>query len=296
MARITLPTSGGTFGAAPTINVFEDALTMPSAISWRSVLAGVVVALSVSVILNLLGMAIGFSTIDPATGDTPSVMAISIWAAIWYVMTAIAAAFAGGWVASLLSNRQYGSLGGWHGLVTWAVSTLLMVYLVSAAMGGLVGSTLNAAGGALQTAAVAAAPAAHDADPLDALDARVSAYSSNDARALSEVTSQNIRAIIYGEPVDVDQLRAQAVAATMRANNMTEEQARVYVAQLEQDYRVAAERLKVKAAEAAEATSKGIARVSLLTALTLVFSALAGWMGGNAVTTLRRPVVVREQM
>jgi hypothetical protein len=296
MARITLPVTGTAYGSVPTINVFEDALKMPSAISWRSVLAGVVVALSLSVILNLLGMAIGFSTIDPATGDTPSVAAITIWAAIWYVMTGVGAAFAGGWVASYLSNRLYGNLGGWHGLVTWAVSTLIMVYLVSAAMGGLVGSTLNAAGGAMQTAAVAAAPAAHDADSLDALDNRVSAYSSNDARALSEVTSQNIRHIIYGEPADVEQLRAQAVAATMRANNMTEEQARMYVAQLEQDYRVAAERIKVKAAEMAEATSKGIARVSLLTALTLIFGALAGWMGGNAVSTLRRDVVVREQM
>ncbi len=295
MARITLPVPGNTYGAAaPTINVFEDALKMPSAISWRSVLAGVVVALCLSVILNLIGMAIGFSTIDPATGDTPSATAITIWAAIWYVMTGIAAAFAGGWVSSYLSNRQYGQLGGWHGLVTWAASTLIMVYLVSAAMGSLVGNTLNAAGGAVQTAAIAAAPAAHSNDPLDELDARVSAYSSNDSRALSEVTSQNIRRIIYGEPADVEQLRAQAVAAAMRANNMTEDQARMYVAQLEQDYRVAAERIKAKAAEVAEATSKGIARASLLAALTLIFGALAGWMGGNAVSNLRRDVVVRD--
>ncbi|TKW61362.1 MAG: PhnA-like protein [Blastochloris viridis] len=285
MARITIP--GGSFAAAPTINVFEEAVKMPSSISWRSVLAGVTVALCISIILNLIGMAIGFSTVDPATGDTPSAMTLSVWAAIWYVMTAIAAAFAGGWVASYLSNRQYGQLGGWHGLVTWAVSTLIMVYLVSAAMGSLVGSTLNAVGGAAQTAAIAAAPATMN-DPLDDLDARVSAYSSNDARALSEVTSQNIRRMIYGQPADVEQLRAQAVAATMRANNMTEDQARQYVAQLEQDYRVAAEKIKAKAAEAAEATSKGIARISIVAALTLIFGALAGWMGGNAVTTLRR--------
>ncbi|PZP40112.1 MAG: PhnA-like protein [Pseudomonas fluorescens] len=293
MARITLPVTGNPVGTAPTINVFEEVLNAPSSISWRSVLAGVTVALAVTIILNLIGMAIGFSTVDPATGDTPSLMAVSIWAAIWYVMTAIVAAFAGGWVASYLSNRNYGRLGAWHGLVTWAVSTLVMVYLISSAMGTMVGGTLSAVGSTAQTAALASAPATANVNPLDQLDSQVRAYNGNDARALSDVTTQNIRRMIYGEPANVEQLRAQAVNAAMRANNMTEEQARAYVAQLEQDYRVAAEQIKTKAAQAAEATAKGIARVSLLAALTLIFGAIAGWMGGNTVTNMRRETVAR---
>ena len=104
MVRVPLPLASNPAGTAPTINVFEDVLNVPSSISWRSVLAGVTVALAVSIILNLLGMAIGFSTVDPATGDTPSLMAVSVWAALWYVMTAIVAAFAGGWVSSYLCS------------------------------------------------------------------------------------------------------------------------------------------------------------------------------------------------
>lgn len=286
MARVIVPASP-VGAAAPTINVFEEALTVPSSISWRSVAAGVVVALSVSVILHLVGSFIGFGTIDPATGDTPSLAAFSIWTAIWYVLTAIVSAFAGGWVAAYLSNRFYGNLGAWHGVVTWAVSSLVVVYLVSMAAGALVSGTLTAVGKAAQTAAVAAAPAVAGANPLDSLDAQVRAYSGNDARALADVATSNIRRLINGQPADADQLRAQAVTAAMRANNMTEEQARAYVAQLEQEYRAAAERVKAKAAEAAEATAKAISRISIIAALTLIFGALAGWMGGNAAVTAR---------
>lgn len=288
MARTSFPNPEPTLGTAtinaPTVNVFED---LPSSLSWRAIAAGVLLALAASVILNLLGMALGFSTIDPATGDTPGVSFFAILTAVWYVGTAILSAFLGGWVASYLSNRSGNNLGGWHGVVTWALSSLIVVWLVSSAIGGLVGGSLKAAGNAAQTAALAAAPAAADTNPLDALDSQVRAYTGNDPRALADVASHNIRLIVTGNPADADQLRAQAVNATMRANNMTEAQAQSYVAQLEQDYRLTAERVKAEAAKAAEATAKTISRVSLLTALTLIFGALAGWMGGNNATLCR---------
>ena len=68
-----------------------------------------------------------------------------------------------------MAGKPHLNTGGFHGLVAWAVSTLVIVYLLSSAVGGLasgafgaVTSTLGGAGsligGSVKTAAQAAAP------------------------------------------------------------------------------------------------------------------------------------------
>src|SRR3546814_12670983 len=62
-------------------------------VSWGAVLAGVVLALVIQLLLNLLGIGIGVATIDPGGADSPTISIFSIAAGIWYVVTGIAAAF-----------------------------------------------------------------------------------------------------------------------------------------------------------------------------------------------------------
>src|SRR4030095_10564980 len=76
----------------------EDARTiMINKVSWGAVLAGVVVGLVAQLILNMIG--IGASTLDPGAGAgvNPSISGFSIGAGIWWTVSGILAALAGGY-------------------------------------------------------------------------------------------------------------------------------------------------------------------------------------------------------
>ena len=61
-------------------------------------------ALITQLILSMLGVGIGVSTLSPATGDSPSAGAISLGGALWWTVSGIISAFVGGWVAARLSG------------------------------------------------------------------------------------------------------------------------------------------------------------------------------------------------
>jgi hypothetical protein len=79
-------------------------------VSWSAVLAGVVVALVAQLILNMLGIGIGASTLNPGAGaeNNPSASGLSIGAALWWTISGILAALAGGFTAGRLSGQPKG--------------------------------------------------------------------------------------------------------------------------------------------------------------------------------------------
>ena len=109
----------------------DDARTiLINNVSWGGVLAGVVAGLVTQLILNMIGIGIGASTLNPMTGDNPSASGFSIGAGLWWALSGIIAAFVGGYIASRLSGRPKASTGGWHGLTSWALTTLVVFYLL----------------------------------------------------------------------------------------------------------------------------------------------------------------------
>ena len=131
-------------------------------ISWGAVFAGAVTALAIQVLLAMLGTGIGASTIDAvATGDTPSASALGSGAAAWWAIASLISLMTGGWVAGRLSGAARATEGGMHGMLTWAVAVLAMVYLVSSAAGSL----MRGAAGVLGTAVTATATGAAAAAP-----------------------------------------------------------------------------------------------------------------------------------
>jgi len=120
-------------------------------VSWSSVLAGVTAAIAVQLLLNLFGIGVGAAAINPQQGQPGQGLAVG--AAIWFVISSIISLFVGGWIAARLagiSNQRDGAL---HGFVTWAVASLVLFYLLSTAIGGLLG---GAASVLAQTASLAA--------------------------------------------------------------------------------------------------------------------------------------------
>lgn len=116
----------------------EDAHTiLINRVSWGAIFAGVVVGLVFQILLTLLGIGIGAATLDPVTGDNPAASTFSMASGIWYVVSGIIAAFAGGYIAARMSGKTLATTGALHGLTAWAFTTLLVLYFLTTTIGGL---------------------------------------------------------------------------------------------------------------------------------------------------------------
>lgn len=264
----------------------EDAHTiMINRVSWGAIFAGVCVALITQVMLTMLGVGIGIATLDPATGDSPTATSLSIGAGIWYVVAGLIAAFAGGYISSRLSGKTVPTTGALHGLTTWALTTLLVLYFLTSTVGSIVGGTFSgvasALGGVGQTVAQTAAPALAQSNPLDAIERQVSA-TGTDPEALQANAVNAIRALVTGDEGGADQARQEAAQALAQARGIPVEQAQQQVQQIEQQYRETVESAKQTATETADQAASAVSGGAILAFIALVLGAIAGWLGGRS--------------
>lgn len=135
----------------------EDIRTIEiNRVAWGAIFAGVALALIAQVLLNMIGIGIGMATLDPGTGDNPSLGGFGIGAGIWWVLSGIIASFLGGLAAGRLSGQPRPDTAAWHGLIAWAVTSIVVVYLLSTAVSSLIGGAMGALGSLVSTAANAA--------------------------------------------------------------------------------------------------------------------------------------------
>jgi len=118
-------------------------------IHWSGILAGVAVAFGIAVLLGLLGAGLGASSVNPLRERNPF-EGLGAGALIWMAITGIIAFFGGGWVAAYggWASRRTDALT--HGLVTWAVATMVGLWVMTGAAttllsgsAGLIGQTIS---------------------------------------------------------------------------------------------------------------------------------------------------------
>jgi hypothetical protein len=255
-------------------------------ISWGAVFAGIAISLVTQLLLNMLGIGIGAATINPATGDNPSVTTFSLGAAFWWTISGIIAAFLGGHAAGRLSGRPKESTAGWHGLTTWAVTTIIVFFLLTSTIGAVVGGALGAVkstvGGVGRAALETAAPAVTNTDVFGDIERQIRERSGGtDPQALRDAAVSAMRAVVLGDQTQADAARERAAEALARAQNISTDEARAQVTQYEQQYRQAAEQAKQKATQAAEAATDATAKGALFGFLALLLGAIAAWFGGR---------------
>lgn len=129
-------------------------------VSWGSIFLGLAIAIAVQILLGLLGIGLGFSIIDPAD-PMGGIGAWSIATSIYMVVTQIISLFIGGYVASHLAPSLTDRTAIFHGLSIWALSTIVMVWLGTSA----VGSAISGATGAVSSIASATGQAITAAVP-----------------------------------------------------------------------------------------------------------------------------------
>ncbi|KJB90546.1 hypothetical protein [Skermanella aerolata] len=254
-------------------------------------IAGAIVSLVTHLILNMIGIGIGASTLDVAAADNPAASTFSIGAAIWWTVSGIVAAFVGGYSAGRLSGKPKDSTASWHGLVTWALTTLMIFWLLTSAVGGVLGGIYNTVSGvvggignAAGTAAQSAAPSlASVPDPFSRIEQTVrSSTGGNDPEALRDAAVSAVRASLTGDPAQAQDARERASQAIAKAQAIPVEEARAQVQQYQQQYEQAVSQAKQKATEAADTAASSIATGALAAVVALLLGAVGGWFGGRA--------------
>ena len=168
-------TASGDAVGATTVGTGAPVGIEPRRVSWGAILTGVVVALAAQVLLAMLGAGIGLASLEPTqVGDNPAASGMGIGAAVWWALSGILAAGAGGWVAARLAGVPSRQIGLLHGLAVWAVATLVVLYLLSSTATALVGGAFNVVGRTLSGVGGAAGSAASSVaeqfgNPLQAL-------------------------------------------------------------------------------------------------------------------------------
>lgn len=129
-------------------------------ISWAAIFGGVILVMAVQLLLSLLGAGIGLGTVNTNAGTTPDASTLGIGAGVWWVVSSIIALCFGGYVSAWLAGIEIRWDGMLHGLVTWGIATLLTIYLLTSAVGGIIGGGFSALGSAASAAGSGAKDAA----------------------------------------------------------------------------------------------------------------------------------------
>lgn len=250
-------------------------------VSWGAILAGVAVALSIQLLLNLLGLGIGSSTIDIRQDGSPG-DGLAIGAGIWFVVSALLSLLAGGWAAGRLAgvpNRQDGML---HGFTAWSITAILTIYLLSSAAGGILGgsfSVLGKIGSASGTGVQAIAPGmtnmVSQATGVTPADVKQQA-----GDVASDPRFQTFATQIVSQENVTPEARQNLVSLVAQKQGVSPEQANTEVSDWQQKIETAKSQAKATAVNAADKTAAGVAQAALWSFGALLLGAIAATLGG----------------
>ena len=264
-------------------------------VSWGAVFAGVIIVLAVQLLLSMLGLGIGLSTVNPTEGGTPNASSLGIGAAAWWGISYLIALLAGGYVAARLAPSRLSFDGALHGLLTWAFALLVTFYLLTTAVGGVIGGAFSSVTGALsamgetvkdtvpqaaQAAGVTPDMIQHKAKEL------MSAQSTGaDPKSLnSEQAQQEIAANLPKLAAGGDQARQahDRIVAIMAAQlNITPDEANQRLEKLQSQVAQTTDQAKDKAKQVVDKTASGLSKASLIAFVSLLLGAIAAAIGGS---------------
>lgn len=135
-----------------------------SSVSWAAIFSGAITAAAMTLLLLILGFGLGFSVISPWQDEGLSMEVIGISTIVWLTITQILASGLGGYIAGCLRTRWVGIhldesyfRDTAHGLISWAVATLIVATLVVSSVGAAITGTAKT-GAALTTGVASTAP------------------------------------------------------------------------------------------------------------------------------------------
>jgi hypothetical protein len=241
-----------------------------SAASWPSIIAGAFVAASATVILLALGSGIGFASVSPWPNHGASVTTFAITTAIWLIVTQWVSAALGGYIAGRLRTRWPGThvhevffRDTAHGLITWAVATILVAIVAT----GSVKSAVGEAGRAVADAGAAAANSPLSAYEIDKLFRSSSSGGASLADTRVETAHIVANAFVGGSVSDADRTYLIEQVAARTGATRADAEARV------DGFLAAVTQAQAKLRAEADSARKAAAQASLYLALSLLIGA-----------------------
>jgi hypothetical protein len=123
-----------------------DIMGVRSRVSWGAIVAGAMVALTIYVVLSVLGVALGIEV--AVRGDSDQ---LGAGAAIYSIVSLLLAMFFGGWTTSRMAVGESKIEAVLYGMILWGVLFLGMVWLLSAGIRTGFGAVVGAASGVYTT-------------------------------------------------------------------------------------------------------------------------------------------------
>lgn len=89
---------------------------------------------------------------DLNNDTTPTANSFGLGAGIWWIVSSCIALLIGGYVSAWLAGVELRFDGLLHGLITWGIAMMLVLYLLGSAIGGIVGGGFSILGGVTKVA------------------------------------------------------------------------------------------------------------------------------------------------
>ena len=249
-----------------------------SAASWGAIFAGAFVAIAASLVLLSLGTGFEFASVSPWADHGVSATTFSVTTAIWLIVTQWISACLGGYMTGRLRTRWTGThihevffRDTAHGLVTWALATVVVAGIAASSLSSLLGGGVHAAAqvaGGSASGIVAAADSPAASYNIDKLFRSANDASTSAADIHTEAGHILANAISTGSIADTD--RTYLVSLIARKSGASPEDAKRRV----DEFATTINDAKAKAMEAADAARKVAAETAIYTALSMLIGAL----------------------
>ena len=275
-------------------------------ISWSAIFGAVFLVVAIQVLLSLLGAGIGLNTVNVNAGSTPSGSSFGVGAGLWWVLSSCLALFVGGYVAAWLAGNEIKFDGMLHGLVTWALSTLLAIYLITTAVGGIVGGGFSALGSASSAVGSglesSAAPVAKSVGiSPDVVQQQAQAYLKPTNPDPATMSAQDAQKEIASNLVTYERGGPNVEGAKSRIIDISAAQMKISRADAAKKFDEAqaklqqtADQAKQKARDAADAAASGAAKTAFAVFVDLLLGAIAAALGGAMAIQRRVLDVARD--
>jgi hypothetical protein len=279
--------------------------TSASAISWSPIIAGAIVAVASSLVLLLMGSGLGLTMVSPwsRVGVSPTTFAVST--VIWLIVVQWLSSALGGFLTGRLRKRWAGVhpdevffRDTAHGLLAWALATVLVAGVLSSAASAVVTTGAGAVASLATGTTQGGGPAATDKAP-NGLGLPIEYYVDLMFRAPADLSSAASPAAANQNATD-PRTEASRILLMSLASDSLSATDRSYLAQLVSartgrtaadaqqrvtDVLAQIDQAKAKAKETADSARKAGITTSLLMVLSLVIGAFvasaAAALGGR---------------
>jgi hypothetical protein len=263
-----------------------DTTAISPYVDWGAIIAGAILASAIAFVLLTFGSAIGLSLTSPFKGEGLAATALAVAIALWVLWVEISSFIAGAYLTGRLRRRISDATeheaelrDASHGLLVWAVGTLIGAYLAASAISGVAKGGAEAA----RTAGSSAVGATTPGSPGTV---------TNASDPLGYVADKLLRSDTPPADVDPEPTRREVVrilAAGAVSGEVSADDDKAYVARLvavrtgmtqaDAEKRVNEVLAKADAAvkTVAEKARKAGVLLAFLTAASLLASAAAAW-------------------